>query len=105
MPEGRAVEFKTVQTFLRRLEAKGYLRTRRDGRSKVYRPRVRPRQAIKETVEAFVDSLFNGEALSLVQHLIQDHGLTDAEIGELRKMLRQLEAHRNVSSRNDSAKR
>ena len=36
LPKDRGLDFKTVQTYLRRLEAKGYVRTRRQGRSKVY---------------------------------------------------------------------
>ena len=31
LPAERELDFKTVQTYLRRLEAKGYLRTRRKG--------------------------------------------------------------------------
>ena len=55
MPEGRDVDFKTVQTYLRRLKAKGYLRTRREGRTLVYSPRVHPNRVIG----AVVDDLMN----------------------------------------------
>ena len=41
-PNKRNVDFTTVQTFLRRLEDKGYLAVRREGRKPFYRPRVRP---------------------------------------------------------------
>ena len=44
LPAERGLDFKTVQTYLRRLEAKGYLRSRREGRAKVYVARVRPEQ-------------------------------------------------------------
>src|SRR3954451_9381413 len=60
LPEGRQLDFKTVQTYLRRLEAKGYLRTRREGRSKVYIPRVRPGQVISEVVDDLMNRLFDG---------------------------------------------
>ena len=43
LPAERRLDFKTVQTYLRRLEAKGYLRSRSEGRAKVYVPRVPPR--------------------------------------------------------------
>ena len=32
MPSERGLDFKTVQTYLRRLEAKGYVQARREGR-------------------------------------------------------------------------
>lgn len=91
LPPERKLDFKTVQTYLRRLDAKGYLRTRREGRAKVYLPRVRPDQVVREVIDDLVHRLFGGEALPLFQHLIQDRGLTDGEIGQLRAMLDQLE--------------
>jgi BlaI family penicillinase repressor len=91
LPEDRTLDYKTVQTYLRRLQAKGYLRTRREGRSLRYLPRVRPGQVIKETVDDFVNRLFDGEPLPLFEHLIRDHGLTDAEIQRLRALLNELE--------------
>jgi predicted transcriptional regulator len=91
LPAERALDFKTVQTYLRRLEAKGYLRSRREGRAKVYVPRVRPEQVVREVIDDFVHRLFGGEALPLFQHLIKDRGLSDAEIEQLRAMLDRLE--------------
>ena len=91
LPKDRDLDFKTVQTYLRRLEAKGYLRTKKQGRSKVYLSKVRPRQVVREVVNDFMDRLFDGETLPLLQHLIQDRGLSDEEIRQLRHMLKQLE--------------
>ncbi|QDT49251.1 Penicillinase repressor [Symmachiella dynata] len=83
----RELDFKTVQTYLRRLEAKGYLNTQQDGRSKVYSPKVRPRQVIRETVDDFLQRLFDGATLPLVQHLISERDISANEIQELREML------------------
>jgi predicted transcriptional regulator len=76
---------------LRRLEAKGYLRSRRQGRAKVYLARIRPEQVRREVVDDFVDRLFDGEAIPLFQHFIEDRGLSGEEIGQLRAMLDRLE--------------
>ena len=92
LPPDRQVEYKTVQTFLRRLEAKGYLHARREGKTIHYRPRVRATQVVRETVQDFLARLFDGEALPLVEHLISDHGLSTDEIARLRLLLNQLEA-------------
>ena len=91
LPKNRGLDFKTVQNYLRRLEAKGYLRTKWRGRAKVYRSRVRPRQVKREMVDDFMDRLFDGEAMPLLQHVIRDRGLTNDEIEQLRQMLNQLE--------------
>ena len=90
MPEGRGLDFKTVQTYLRRLEAKGYVRVHREGRSNIYTSSVRHGTVVREVVDDFVDRLFDGRALPLVQHLIEDQGLTDAEIDQLQATLGKL---------------
>lgn len=90
LPKERDLEFKTVQTYLRRLKAKGYLQTRREGRSHVYLPCVRPARVVRAVVKDLVDRLFGGQALPLVQHLIEDRGLSDAELDELQRILNRL---------------
>jgi BlaI family transcriptional regulator, penicillinase repressor len=97
LPAGRDVDYKTVQTFLRRLEGKGYLKTVRDGRSIVYSPRVRPGKVITEAVNDFVIRLFGGEALPLVEHLIQERGLSPADIKRLRKILSEAEGREDAA--------
>jgi BlaI family transcriptional regulator, penicillinase repressor len=87
LPADRGLDFKTVQTYLRRLEAKGYLRTRQEGRAKIYLPRVSPAQVVGEVIDDLLQRLFGGESLPLFQHLIHDRGLTESEIGRLRSML------------------
>ena len=97
LPEKRGLDFKTVQTYLRQLEAKGYLKTKKEGRRKVYLPRVRPDRVVREVVDDFVERLFDGEAIPLFHHLINDRGLNDDEIGQIRKMLKLLEAENDES--------
>jgi predicted transcriptional regulator len=91
LPAERGLDFKTVQTYLRRLEAKGYLRTRLEGRAKVYFPCVRRDQVVREVIDDLLQRLFGGESLPLFQHLIQDRGLSDSEVAELRSLLDQWE--------------
>jgi BlaI family transcriptional regulator, penicillinase repressor len=98
LPEQRKLDYKTVQTYLRRLEAKGYLSTRRDGKRTVFRASVKPAQVMRETIKDFVARLFDGEALPLVEHLIHDRGLKGDEIEKLRTMLDDLEESEQASS-------
>ena len=95
LPADREVDYKTVQTYLRRLAAKGYLHTRREGKSIHYRPRIRAAQVVRETVDDFLTRLFDGEALPLVEYLITDRGLTAQEVAKLRKMLNTLEQEKD----------
>jgi len=42
LPAGRDVDFTTVQTYLKRLEQKGYLKVRLENHTRIYMPRVKP---------------------------------------------------------------
>lgn len=86
-PPERRIDFTTVQTYLRRLEQKGYVRAALEGRTRVYSARVKPRTVIRETLDDLVDRLFGGETLPLVRHLIEDRGISEAELAELKDLL------------------
>src|SRR5215510_6345995 len=79
-PLERQMDFTTVQTYLRRLENKGYAKAKLDGRTRIYSPRVRPRTVIRETIDDLVERLFGGETMPLVRHLIEERGI---EAGDL----------------------
>ncbi len=98
-PAERRPDFTTVQTYLRRLEAKGYLRAKRRGRTMIYRARVAPDEVIRETVIDFVDRLFGGDTIPLLHHLIHDRGISDEEIRRLREMIDQREAKQDDPQR------
>lgn len=94
-PAERTIDFTTVQTYLRRLEAKGYVTAELDGRTRVYTPRVKLRTVIRETLDDLIDRLFGGDALPLVRHLIEERGVSDDELAELRRLIDRLEKGRS----------
>ena len=98
LPENRGINYKTVQTFLRRLEAKGYLLSRREGRSLIYGADVRPKQVVRDTVRDFIGRLFNGSPMALLEHLVRDQGLEKSELEQLRQLLNDVEAEPETSS-------
>jgi BlaI family transcriptional regulator, penicillinase repressor len=98
VPKERKIDFATVQTYLRRLEAKKYLAVKRRGRAMVYRPRVRPEEVIRETVTDLVNRLFDGRTIPLLHHLIQDRSISKEEIRQLRDMIDKLEEQKHERS-------
>lgn len=94
-PADRRIDFTTVQTYLRRLESKGYVKATLDGRTRVYSPRVKPQTVIRETLDDLVDRLFGGEALPLVRHLIEDRGISDTDLAELRELLDRMKKNKD----------
>lgn len=96
IPPDRKMDFATVQTYLRRLETKGYASSRLEGRTRIYVARTKPRTVIRETVDDLVDRLFGGEAMPLVRHLIEERGMDREQLAELRTLIEQLdEANRD----------
>lgn len=91
LPAGRDIDFTTVQTYLRRLEEKGYLNVRLDGRNRVYTPKVKPQTVIRETVSEMVDLLFGGETMPLMKHLVEERQFSSNDIDQLRQLLDRLE--------------
>ncbi len=84
-------EFSTVQTYLRRLETKGYVTAKLDGRTRIYRARIKPKTVIRETVDDLVDRLFDGESLPLVRHLIEERRISPEELDQLKDLIDRLE--------------
>ncbi|MBN1910950.1 MAG: BlaI/MecI/CopY family transcriptional regulator [Pirellulales bacterium] len=91
LPPERTIDFTTVQTYLRRLDTKGYVDTWLEGRTRVYAPKVQPSTVIRETVGELIERLFGGQTLPLMRHLIEDRGITDDDMAELRRLLDRLE--------------
>jgi predicted transcriptional regulator len=87
LPADRGLDFWTVQTYLRRLKAKGYLKVRRDGRTNIYRPSHSRERVLADVVDEFVNRVFSGEALPLFQHLIDGRRLSARDVEQLQEKL------------------
>ena len=90
-PEDRQIDFATVQTYLRRLETKGYIAGKLVARTRVYSPKVQRRKVIGRTIDDLIDRLFGGETLPLMRHLIEERGLTSDDLTELRKLIDEMD--------------
>ncbi|UCD50848.1 MAG: BlaI/MecI/CopY family transcriptional regulator [Phycisphaerales bacterium] len=87
LPAKRKIAYKTVQTLLRRLEEKGYLKHRTDGKAHVFFPAIKREQVIKRTVLDFLDRLFGGDPRPLMQFLAEDGHVDAKDLEELRKLI------------------
>jgi len=86
LPAQRRIAYATVQTLLRRLEKKGYLKHRVEGKAHIFYPAIAQDHVIKRSVNDFLERLFGGDAIPLVQHLAE-HGRIDADDLERLKKL------------------
>ncbi len=87
LPPERKIAYKTVQTLLRRLEDKGYLKHKTEGKAHVFLPAVRREQVVRRTVLDFVDRLFGGDPRPLMQFLAKDGHVDAEDLDELRKLI------------------
>jgi predicted transcriptional regulator len=89
----------TVQTMMVRLEEKGWLQHREDGRTFVYSAN-RPRSvSLGARVAQMVDRLFAGAPEEMVTALIEYRGLTAEEAERIRVMIERAEAGRKPGTR------
>ena len=83
----RKIAYKTVQTLLRRLEEKGYLKHKLEGKAHVFFGAIKREQVVKRTVLDFLDRLFGGDPIPLM-HYLAEHGKVSADdIEELKRLL------------------
>lgn len=77
----------TLQTQLTRLEAKGWL-LRDDGeRARLYRAAVQEKKGRGKILSELKQRLFGGSGLSLVRCLVEEGGLSDEEIKDLKALI------------------
>jgi predicted transcriptional regulator len=83
----RAVARNTVRTLLERMEEKGWITHREDGRTFLYSA-AHPRQAtIGQKVHDVVETVCGGSAEALVTALLDYRGLSSGELERIRAML------------------
>ena len=86
------MDYLTVQSYIRRLEVKGYVQSKKQGRIKVYSSAVKPETVIGRSVDNLIEQMVSGEAMPILRHLIQCRDLSKDEIAELRKMINEAES-------------
>ena len=87
----RPLAYTTVMTMMNILEEKGHLTRTKTGRAYRYEP-VRPKsQVISGMVDDFVGKVFEGSARPLVLSLVKDRKLSEKDLEEIARMIREVE--------------
>jgi len=85
--EERGLAPTTIATMLRKMEDKGVVAHRAEGRQFVYRPTVSEDLVRRSMVGELVERLFGGDPKALVAHLVSEHEIERGELAELRGRL------------------
>lgn len=85
--KSQPIKHSTVQTILRRLETKGYVRHRIEGRTFVYSPTVESNNAAADAVRSIIDRFCNGSLESLLVGLVNREIVSPEKLQELAKRI------------------
>lgn len=83
----RRIAYTTVMTVMKNLVAKGYLAQDQSGPAHVYTAARRPDDVRSTLLSGVLDKVFGGSPGALVQSLVQQESLTDADRDELRRII------------------
>lgn len=86
LPARRKIAYATVQTLLRRLEGKGYLKHDIRGKAHVFLPAVKREHVVKRSVGDFLDRLFGGDPIPLMQCLAKHGKISADDIDKLKQL-------------------
>ena len=89
--ERRKVAYTTVMTMLNVLADKGRLKKRKEGKAYVYRPAEPRQKVVGSMVKEFVGRVFDGSAKPLLVQLVEDRKLSEEDLDEIRRMIRDSE--------------
>lgn len=92
LQQERPLAFTTVSTLLTRLEKRGILGRRKQGRQFLYFP-IKAREATRrEKVDELAKDLFDGEVSNLVHHLLSRKEVGDGDLERIKRMIAEREA-------------
>ncbi|HTE55642.1 MAG TPA: BlaI/MecI/CopY family transcriptional regulator [Kofleriaceae bacterium] len=77
----------TIATMLKKMEARGLVTHRDEGRRFIYQPAVSEESVTREMVADLTDRLFGGKVTELVNHLIAEHDIDRGELAELNRLI------------------
>jgi len=84
---GRDLAYTTVATMLRKMEERGLVKHRQEGRSFVYRAAVAADAVSTGMAGHVLDRLFAGSVADLVHHLLTTREVSREELSQLEKLI------------------
>jgi BlaI family penicillinase repressor len=85
--KGADLAYTTVATMLRKMEGRGLITHRSEGRSFVYRAKVASEAVSRSMIDHLVDRMFEGNLTAAVNHLLTTRDVSRAELKELERLI------------------
>jgi BlaI family penicillinase repressor len=84
----RGLAHTTVATLLTRLEKRGVVESRRDGRQLAYRASVSEAQVRRNMVSSLIAQVFRGDSKALLAHLLSEREVAPGDLEQVRALLK-----------------
>ena len=81
------LSYTTILAAMQRLERSGWLKHRVEGKSNVYRPTRTREQAGISSIRKLAQRVYDGNALLMFRHLVEEGDLSDEQLQELQKVI------------------
>ena len=91
LKEKKDLAITTIGTILSRLEKKGAVKHRAEGKKYIYEPLVTEEETRSTMLSGLINQMFQGKTSSLVNHLLKESEFDETEIEELKKLITQTE--------------
>lgn len=101
----RQLALTTIATMLTKMEQKGVVEHRADGRRFIYRPLLSEAEVRRSSIEEVRDRLFGGDTAALVSHLISEQPLARGELSRLKSLIAEAEQRQTPSQQSPTRKK
>lgn len=86
--DDRPLAYTTIATMLAKMERKGYVAHRIEGRAHIYRPAIDQEKVSRSMVTDLADRLFAGDVTQMVAHLLDGCDVDADELARLKALIR-----------------
>ena len=93
LAQSSPIAHSTVQTLLRKLEAKGAVAHESDDRAFVFRPLYPQAEVTESATRDLLTRVFHGSVYGLVSHLLKHEAIADDELARLRELIDEEASH------------
>jgi predicted transcriptional regulator len=87
LPGASDLAYTTIATMLRKMEARGLVAHRVDGRSFIYRARLGEAEVSRSMADHLVERMFDGSLTETVSHLLRTREVSREELAKLEHLI------------------
>ena len=98
MPDGKKRAYTTVLSTMQVMEKKGLLTRTREGMTDHWRPAVSKSRVLGPFLRSLVANVFGGQPTQVMQHLLQETDVDEADVAAIRRLLDEHQDQRGTPS-------